>query len=499
MPGDHVFLSYISEDSAVIDELQSALEAAEFVVWRDKDKLWPGDDWQNEIRNAIRGGSFVFLACFSSNLAKREKSYQFEELTLAAEEYRLRAPDAKWLMTARLDECEIPEFDLGAGRTLDRTIHRTDLFGPQKSANVARLVVAIQRAMGSTPGTPPASVSKVAADAGRAKNDDVEHLRDLLRNPSLVMDYDEYLSGLRVPIRETLANRDEFPMSVASGTKVDPDLARSWMGRLRRYDDVMAPALIPLKLIAMYGTPTHEQELTKTLQVLAQESTQREGMDILTSLHEYPALLATYATALGATTKLNYSMLRAATADVRVSSLGRPRVPFILTSGGRSIVEHDRWSAFGTLICLEDDGNEIQDDEIDKLLKSGGGRRFTPVSDHLFTLLAPLYRPQFASDDEYAEGFDRVEVLLDAISEDARAQEDQYYYGAHGGYGRYTWRGKHRYRGTGAEMELLMEAQSHGAGWTPLLGGLFGGDSERAISALTAVKDLATSIRSSHW
>ncbi|ERG65352.1 hypothetical protein L332_13005 [Agrococcus pavilionensis RW1] len=141
MSGDHVFISYITEDSDVIDELQAALEAAEFIVWRDKDNLWPGDDWQREIQNAIRGGSFVFLACFSSNLAKREKSYQFEELILAAEEYRRRPPGASWLMTARLDECEVPEIDLGMGRTLGSSIHRADLFGLQKYAQISRLVL----------------------------------------------------------------------------------------------------------------------------------------------------------------------------------------------------------------------------------------------------------------------------------------------------------------------------------------------------------------------
>ncbi|WP_298944218.1 toll/interleukin-1 receptor domain-containing protein [uncultured Microbacterium sp.] len=496
MPGDHVFISYINEDSDAIDELQGALEAADFIVWRDKDKLWPGDDWQREIRSAIRSGSFVFLACFSSNLAKREKSYQFEELTLAAEEYRTRPPGASWLMTARLDECEIPEFDLGAGRTLGRSIHRADLFGPQKIAQLSRLVVAIQRAIGATPGVAPASVSTVAADAGRAQSDVVERLRGLLRNPSLIMDFDEYMSEMRTPLRVALSNRDEFPLTVTAGTKVDAAYARGWVRRVRNYDDLLAPALVPLKLIAMYGSQAHEQELTQTLRVLAQESTQRDGVDLLTSLHQYPAVVATFATALGAVAKQNYSMLRAATADVLVSTLNGTRVPFILTSGSQSVVGIDQWTALGTLLCLEDDQKPMSDEELDSLLTNGGGRRYTPVSDHLFTVLAPLYRQQFASDADYADAFDRVEVLLDVISEDARAQSDRYY-GSHGGYGRYTWR--HRHSDKGPEVVMLDEARAQGAGWTPLLAGLFGGDSERAIAALENVADLAGRIRSSRW
>lgn len=496
MASDHVFISYITEDSDQIDELQAALEAADFIVWRDKDKLWPGDDWQAEIRNAIRGGSFVFLACFSSNLAKRKTSYQFEELTVAAEEYRLRPPGASWLMTARLDECEIPEFDLGAGRTLGRSIHRADLFGSAKTSQIARLVVAIQRAMGSTPGTPPASVEKVAADAGRAGSDVVERLRELLRKPTLVMDYDDYLSDLRGPIVKALASRDEFPLSMPSVAKADADLVWNWVKRVRRYDDVMAPTLIPVKLISMYGSPAHEQELTKTMQIIAQESTHREGTDLLTHLHQYPAVLMTYAAALGAVAKQNYSMLRAATADVQVTRLGDPRLPFILTSGNQSVVGIDRWLALGTVLSLEDEGKEPTTEEIEQLLSGRGGRRFTPISDHLFTILAPVYEHQFAGDIDYADAFDRVEVLLDAISEDARLQTDRYY-GAHAGYGRYTWR--HRHSTEGPETIMLNEVRSQGAGWTPLLGGLFGSDPTRAIAALEAVADLAGKIRSSRW
>lgn len=497
MASDHVFISYITEDSEQIDELQAALEAADFIVWRDKDKLWPGDDWQAEIRNAIRGGSFVFLACFSTNLAKRQKSYQFEELTLAAEEYRQRPPGASWLMTARLDECEIPEFDLGAGRTLGRSIHRADLFGSQKSAQIARLVVAIQRAIGTSPGTPPASVSRAAADAGRAGSDVVERLRELLRNPTLVMDYDDHLSDLRAPIVTALANRDDFPLSVPAGvTQLDEGLTRSWSQRIRHYDDIVAPALIPLKLISMYGSQAHEQELTRMIQIIATPPSSDVTSDIFTVAHEYPALLMTYALALGALAKQNYSMLRAATADVLIAESPNQRVPFILTSGSQSIIGIDRWRVPGTVLGLEDEGATPTSEDIAQLLSGQAGRRFTPISDHVFTVLAPLYQEQFVSDSDYAAVFDRAEVLLDAISEDARLQKDPYY-GSHGGYGRYTWR--HKWSGQGPEVVMLEEARAQGAGWTPLLGGLFGGSSERAIAALEAVAELATRVRSGRY
>lgn len=497
VPGDHVFISYITEDSDAIDELQGALEAADFIVWRDKDKLWPGDDWQVKIREAIRSGSFVFLACFSSNLAKRQKSYQFEELTLAAEEYRQRPPGASWLMTARLDECEIPSIDLGMGRTLDRTIHRADLFGKAKLAQSGRLIVAIQRAIGNTPAAPPPSVVQTTSEARRADSDVVDRVRQLLRAPNLVMDYDDYLADLRRPILAGLQDRDRFPLYLPSVSRIDPDFARAWIRRIGQYDDLLAPMLVPIKLIAMYGSQGHEQELTRTLQALANESMQREGLSVLTSAHEYPSLLLTYAAALGALAKRNYSMLRAATADALVnnpSGYGR-QVPFILTSGSQSIVGIDQWLGLGTLLSYNDEGKSVSDEEMNDLLTARGGRRYTPISDHLFSVLAPVLSDQFSGESEYAAAFDRVEVLLDAISEDARDQGDEPYYGYHGGYGRYTWR--HRYEKSAPEMQLKAEVEDQGSGWTPLLGGLFSGEPARASKAFDEVHAIAASVRRS--
>ncbi|ERG65353.1 hypothetical protein L332_13010 [Agrococcus pavilionensis RW1] len=310
------------------------------------------------------------------------------------------------------------------------------------------------------------------------------------------MDYDEYLAELRAPIQDALGLRDDFPPDLTSSRRLSPEFVREWVSRVRRYDDLLAPALVPMKLISMYGSRPHEQELTRTLQMVAHESTKRTGLDILTALREYPALLLTYTAALGAIAKQNYSMLRAVTADVQVAPLGSESMPFILTSGSQSVVGLDQWQALGTVLCNEDQGEQQTDAEIEMLLTGRRGRRRTSISDHLFTVLAPLFRQQFASDHDYADAFDRAEVLLDAVSEDARAQGERFY-GPHGGYGRYTWR--HRDTAKGPEAEMLAEAQGQGAGWTPLLGGLFGGVPERSVRALEEVASLATRIRSPRW
>jgi hypothetical protein len=71
------------------------------------------------ISRAITDNALVFIACFSSHSAARANSYQNEELTLAIEQFRLRPPDARWLIPVRFDDCQVPRLSLGAGRTLD--------------------------------------------------------------------------------------------------------------------------------------------------------------------------------------------------------------------------------------------------------------------------------------------------------------------------------------------------------------------------------------------
>ncbi len=143
VPG-HAFISYVREDRKRVDRLQGILEAAGIKVWRDTANLWPGQDWKIEIRRAITTDSLAFIACFSENSQAREKSYQNEELILAVEQMRLRAPGQAWLIPVRFAECDIPAFDLGAGRTLD-SLQRVDLLDASWEHGGARLVAAVLR------------------------------------------------------------------------------------------------------------------------------------------------------------------------------------------------------------------------------------------------------------------------------------------------------------------------------------------------------------------
>jgi hypothetical protein len=137
-----VFVSYVHDDSAVVDQLCADLENAGVRIWRDIDQLLPGDDWRLAIRRAIEGGT-GFIACFSRRSEDRSHSYMREELVLAIEELRQRPADSGWFMPVVLDDVTPPDTPVGAGRTL-RNLHFIRWQEPRSRA-VKALLAAIAR------------------------------------------------------------------------------------------------------------------------------------------------------------------------------------------------------------------------------------------------------------------------------------------------------------------------------------------------------------------
>ncbi|MCO8277503.1 toll/interleukin-1 receptor domain-containing protein [Actinoplanes sp. TRM 88003] len=141
MPPPHVFISYLREDTAVVDRLATALRDHGIEVWLDRTHLIVGDRWPRVVKAAIRDGNF-FIACFSPAYARRSRTHMNEEMTTAVEELRLRPRDRRWFLPVKLEPCAIPHLDLGAGETLE-TLHHVDL-SQDWDAGVHQLLRAIE-------------------------------------------------------------------------------------------------------------------------------------------------------------------------------------------------------------------------------------------------------------------------------------------------------------------------------------------------------------------
>jgi hypothetical protein len=184
----HAFLSYVREDVERVDRLGRTLEAAGIPVWRDTRDLWPGQDWRLNIRHAISDQALVFIACFSRVSVGRDVSYQNEELLLAIDQLRLRPPERPWLIPVRFDDCQIPDRDLGGGRTLS-SIQRADLFGGGSNMNAMRLVATVLQILDRRM---PAAASVVVPRTRRVEVD------------VRIVEPEDQDSGMRVPVRSVV-------------------------------------------------------------------------------------------------------------------------------------------------------------------------------------------------------------------------------------------------------------------------------------------------------
>lgn len=122
----HVFVSYVREDREAVDRLCEELRGAGLSVWLDRDEIMPGERWKDSIRRAIQGGAY-FIACFSGAYHKRERSYMNEELVVAIEELRRRPVDRHWFIPLRLEDCDLPDREIGGGERLN-DLQWVDLF-----------------------------------------------------------------------------------------------------------------------------------------------------------------------------------------------------------------------------------------------------------------------------------------------------------------------------------------------------------------------------------
>ena len=78
-----VFLCYSHTDRNAVRPLCSRLKKGGVEVWLDSEKLLPGQNWKDEIHEAIIS-SQVVLVCLSRNFNK-QKGFRHEELKIALE------------------------------------------------------------------------------------------------------------------------------------------------------------------------------------------------------------------------------------------------------------------------------------------------------------------------------------------------------------------------------------------------------------------------------
>lgn len=116
----NIFLIHAHSDRETVHKLYQHLVKDGLNAWLDAARLQPGQDWQNEIRNAILKCDIV-IVCLTRNFDKQH-GYRHEELKLALKKANFLPNDEVFIIPARLEKCDMPE--------ALQHLHRVDLFQP---------------------------------------------------------------------------------------------------------------------------------------------------------------------------------------------------------------------------------------------------------------------------------------------------------------------------------------------------------------------------------
>jgi hypothetical protein len=200
----------------------------------------------------------------------------------------------------------------------------------------------------------------------------------------------------------------------------------------------------------------------KLLERIASAAGPRDPSKPWVSLQSYPALLLFYAGGVAAIASEKYTTLEAL--------LIKPRL--ISPDGDCRLM--DGLSA----------GTVIEDPRLSQIL-AGGGEPQAPVSTYLYALLRERFREFVPSDHVYDEIFDRFEYLFALVWIDEGpivARQDCI------PLGRFAWRELSILQG-GASIEGKMgaEVSQQGKEWPAFRAGLFGGSTQRFLSARNRV------------
>jgi TIR domain len=503
----HAFISYVHEDSELVDALCDVLEAASIAVWRDREQLWPGDEWKVQIRRATQRGSLAFIACFSEHSVAKERSYQNEELVLAVDEYRKRTPGHPWLFPVRFDDVDLPEFDLGAGRTLD-SLQRTDLFGAKREPELTRLAVRISSVINASQSlSVPSNPTPEPDDSkGKASKDKLEVIADspvhispssrvkqLLRDPTKDIELDDYVTEMADTARRRCLDGAVFPTS-ADEMRASISAATFVINRVDQYWKIIEELTGVLATGCAWGAPNQDPLWSRTMRTMANITPLEGGQTVLLNLRAYPRIIVMYAAGLGALARDQYSALRAVTVDARYRDQGRS-VPVIGVC--HPLLPFSDAPFLASAIARKTAGEALSDADIEALSRGTKGVRLTPVSDDLHDRLRETVKPIIRDDEDYGDIFDKLEALLGVVAQDAAIVEASAGGYLHGGWtGRYIWR---KQFGKNAFEQIYDEFSNRGSSWAPIRSGLFDGSAERAERAFVAMSERVVEARRRQW
>lgn len=104
MPRGAIFLSYAREDEEAARRVKAGLERHGCLVWYDRERLKPGDNWHNNLQNEVMGRCALFLSVISRTTEEAPSGYFHQERNWAAERQPMFSEDEQFYIPAVIDD-----------------------------------------------------------------------------------------------------------------------------------------------------------------------------------------------------------------------------------------------------------------------------------------------------------------------------------------------------------------------------------------------------------
>lgn len=104
---ERIFLCHAKEDAEKVHDIYIRLKQAGFKPWLDKEDLLPGQDWDNQIRLAIKSSAYVLI--FFSKISISKRVYVQKEFKLARDVLDEIPESQIFVIPVRLEDCKIPD------------------------------------------------------------------------------------------------------------------------------------------------------------------------------------------------------------------------------------------------------------------------------------------------------------------------------------------------------------------------------------------------------
>lgn len=101
-----VFLCHSSNDKPAIRNLYKRLQADGFDPWLDEEDILPGQEWEHEIRNAVRAAEAIIVCLSRSSISK--EGFVQKEMNDALNVAEEKPAGTLFIFPLKLEECEIP-------------------------------------------------------------------------------------------------------------------------------------------------------------------------------------------------------------------------------------------------------------------------------------------------------------------------------------------------------------------------------------------------------